>query len=938
MNDALKKTGTSLTTDKADYFTNSNQEYIESLYNNYLENPGSIDKQWQKFFEGFEFGVSQSKTSKAQPFFESQIPIEDLRNQAHIYAKLDPLNLINKDPKELYKKLGLSTIQEDSQVGDSQVGDSQVNGHASPNNNIVNSQNFNKTLSFVTKTYCSTLSVQFNNCSEDKRSFLINEFENKGLSPRLNTEQKKKLLYDLISVEAMEKFLHSRFVGMKRFSIEGNDTGITLLETILQQASIKELIIGMAHRGRINVLTNFMEKAIKNVLAEFDGRVESHLTNSGGDVKYHLGFSTDRKTQKGSVVHISLAFNPSHLESVTPVVAGSTWAKQLLQNDNKKDQILPVIIHGDAAFSGQGVVYESFQMGKLKGYDVGGIIHIVFDNQLGFTTIPEDARSTPYSSDIAKICDIPVIHVNADAVESVVRAAQIAVAYRETFKSDIVIRHLGYRRYGHNEGDEPMYTQPHLYQVIKDHPSVYQIWSKQLIAEGTVTTEEVQTYYKNKIAQLQEILDAIRSEPQKKYIEIIGGAWKGLKKVNDDQSQFLFVETDALKTDVDKTFQAITHPPKGFHWHPKLEKQYKKAYQNYIDNKLINWSFAEMAAYGTLILEGTSVRLTGQDVVRGTFSHRHAKFFDTQTEKEYSPLDTLNPGKANFFIHNSLLSEIGVLGFDYGVSTANPWILTIWEAQFGDFANGAQVIIDQFIVSAEEKWNRMSGIVLFLPHGYEGQGPEHSSARLERYLTQCINNNIQVCYPTTPAQIFHLLRRQQKRDFRKPLIVMSPKSLLRHPKVISHVDELCNEDIGFKEVLLDNTTDPHTVTEILLCSGKIYYELITEREKQALQTKSKQHQAILRLEQIYPFPYHKLRDILTNYPHLQQIRWVQEESQNMGAFHFVSFYIYSLLRSLNLEKEFKYIGRPPSSSPATGSNQRHKLEQQRIIQTALNQT
>ena len=741
-----------VTENKADYFTNSNKEYIESLYNDYLKNPDSIDQQWQKFFEGFEFGLNQNATPKSPSFFEGPSVIESLRNCAHIYAKLDPLNLTPKDPKELYKKLGLSEIQETS----------QINSHGSSKNSV-NSQKTNNISSLI-ETYCSHLSVQFNNCSEEKRKFLINEFEHKGISPRLSAGQKKKLLYELVSVEAMEKFLHSRFVGRKRFSIEGNDTGITLLETVLQQASIKELVIGMAHRGRINVLTNFMGKAIKNVLAEFDGKVEAHLTNPGGDVKYHLGFSTDRKTEKGSV-HISLAFNPSHLESVTPVVAGSTWAKQLLQSDGKTDQILPIIIHGDAAFSGQGVVYESFQMGKLKGYDVGGIIHIVFDNQIGFTTIPEDARSTPYSSDIAKVCDIPVIHVNADAVESVVRAAQIAVAYRETFKSDIVIRHLGYRRYGHNEGDEPMYTQPYMYQVIKDHPPAYQIWSKQLIAEGVVTVDEVQTYYKNKIAELQEILEVVRSEPEKKQIEVIGGAWKGLKKVSDDQSQFLFVETAALRTDIDKTFEAMTHPPKGFHWHPKLEKQYKRAYQNYVDNKLINWSFAEMAAYGTLILEGTSVRLTGQDVVRGTFSHRHAYFFDTQTEKEYSPLSTLNQGKASLFIHNSLLSEVAVLGFDYGVSTANPWMLTIWEAQFGDFANGAQVIIDQFIVSAEEKWNRMSGIVLFLPHGYEGQGPEHSSARLERYLTQCINNNIQVCYPTNTGSNFPFIEKATKEGF-----------------------------------------------------------------------------------------------------------------------------------------------------------------------------
>ena len=528
-----------------------------------------------------------------------------------------------------------------------------------------------------------------------------------------------------------------------------------------------------------------------------------------------------------------------------------------------------------------------------------------------------------------------MIHVNADELESVVRAGQIAVAYREKFKSDIVIRHLGYRRHGHNEGDEPMYTQPQMYQIIKNHPTVYQKWSKQLVTEGIVKKESVEKRYKDKTAQLQNILNEVRSQPPMQKTNKIGGAWKGLKKVNDDKSQFVLTETLALKTDIDKTFHAMSHPPEGFNWNPKLAKQYAKMYERYAQEKIVNWTFAEMAAYGSLILEGVSIRLTGQDVVRGTFSHRHAKFFDTQTEAEYSPLNTLNAGKAEFMVYNSLLSETAVLGFEYGVSTAHPWMLTIWEAQFGDFANGAQVIIDQFIVSAEEKWNRMSGVVLFLPHGYEGQGPEHSSARLERYLTQCINNNIQVCYPTTPAQIFHLLRRQQKRDFRKPLIVMSPKSLLRHPKVISPVDDLCMEGVSFKEVLNDPAVDPNDVSEILLCSGKIYYDLLATRAEIHQQKGEKAHQAILRLEQIYPFPYNQLKQIFMVYPHLKQVCWVQEEPQNMGAFRFVSFYMYPLLKELHLEKDFKYIGRRPSSSPATGSAQRHKLEQQTILYTAL---
>ncbi len=900
-------------TQKTSYFTSNNRQYIESLYQTYLDNPNSLEKEWQRFFEGLEFNLNQPST-KTSVSSQTQDLKDIFRNQGYTYAQLDPLNLTNKDIKEISQKLGISSNKSNTQ--------NTLNGSTEKLN----------PLEFLTQTYCSTLAVQMNDCTPEQREFLIQEFEDKGPLPQLTTDQKKTLLYQLISVEAMEKFLHSRFVGMKRFSIEGNDTGIIILETILQQASIKEMIVGMTHRGRINVLTNFMGRAIKTVLAEFDGKLDPTEGSQSGDVKYHLGFSTDRKTAQGHSVHISLAFNPSHLESVTPVVAGSTWAKQFLQNDKDKTQVLPVMIHGDAAFAGQGIVYELFQMASLEGYNIGGIIHIIFDNQIGFTTDIQDARSTLYSSDVAKVCNVPVLHVNADSVESAVRATQIAIAYRKKFKSDIVIRHLGYRRHGHNEGDEPMYTQPQMYQVIKNHPTVYQKWSEQLATEGVITLEEAQKHYQNKIQQLQEFLNSIRSEPQTKRIEVIGGAWKGLKKVNDDKSQFAYTETAALRIDIEKTFQAITSPPQNFHWNPKLARQYKKAYEMYERDQLINWSFAEIAAYGTLILEGINVRLTGQDVVRGTFSHRHAKFFDVKTGEVYAPLSTLNQGKADFIVKNSLLSEVAALGFEYGVSTANPWMLTLWEAQFGDFANGAQVIIDQFIVSAEEKWNRMSGIVLLLPHGYEGQGPEHSSARLERYLTQCINNNIQVCYPTTPAQIFHLLRRQQKRDFRKPLIVMAPKSLLRHPQVISSVEELCDENIGFREILSDvSILDPQKVTHLIVCSGKIYYELLAYKQQQNL----KQGPAILRLEQIYPFPYYQLKDILEGYPQLKQVLWVQEEPQNMGAFHFVSFYMHSLIKDLQLEKGFQYVGRPPSASPATGSAQRHKIEQEKIIYTSV---
>ena len=893
-----------------DYMNSLSSDYIDSLHKDYLQNPLSVGVEWRRFFEGLELGLSakESITGVSGASF-----IDTLRNTAHRFALLDPLGINNVSHDEIYKLLN------SKEQSDLTKDNFYIKKGCKTNKDV---------LDFLVKTYCSHITVQFNDCSKAEKDFLVNEFEQKGSNPKLTDRQKLNYFNQLNSIEAMEKFLHSRFVGAKRFSIEGSDTGILLLEVLLEKCKAENFVIAMAHRGRINVLTNFMGKAINIVLSEFDGQ-NSILNgkNESGDVKYHMGFSTLRTTEHGPI-NISLAFNPSHLEYVCPVVSGSSWAKQ--RNNGKQNymSVLPVMIHGDAAFAGQGVVYETLQMSGLVANNIGGTVHIVFDNQIGFTVNPHESKTALYSTDIAKVSNTPVIHVNADKVEHVIRAAQIAITYRNKFFKDIVIRHVGYRRHGHNEGDEPSYTQPSMYDKIKKHPTVRQMYADQLTKQKIATESEIENLYEQKINELQGILDNVRKTPLKLKPDVIRGSWTGLRRTCEDDDMFVRIDTSGLRADIDKVIKAIVQPPKNFNWHPKLKKQYEKIYEQYKTNGLMNWTLAEMAAYGSLILEGTSVRITGQDSVRGTFSHRHAKYFDHKNKSVYSPLDTLSSGETSFIIHNSFLSETAVLGFEYGVSAADPWMLTIWEAQFGDFANGAQVIIDQFIVAAESKWNRMSGVVLFLPHGYEGQGPEHSSARLERFLSLCTNNNMQVCNPTTPAQFFHLLRRQVKRDFRKPLVIMTPKSLLRHRKVVSHIDELCSDSITFNEVLEEKTDNKESITKILLCSGKIYYDLLEKKQEEEID-----NVVIVRLEQVYPFPGLYINKILKQYPNIKDLCWVQEEPRNMGAYRFVRTQMYSILNRVKLD--LKYIGRPLSASPATGCSKRHAKEQEKIINESL---
>ncbi|MEK6628475.1 MAG: 2-oxoglutarate dehydrogenase E1 component, partial [Bdellovibrionota bacterium] len=787
----------------------------------------------------------------------------------------------------------------------------------------------NEIITHLKAVYCGKLTVQCAEAFPEIRNWFIKEFEQSAAAFKLTNEEKKEILGSVTQAESLEKFIHTRYVGTKRFSIEGGDALLPMLDRITSVAAeknVEEIIIGMAHRGRINILANYMKKNIAQMFADFNGPtdLEAPIEDYDGDVKYHLGYSQVIKTKSGNVA-THLAFNPSHLEAANPVVLGMVRASQRRKKDTKdRSRVVPVLIHGDAAFAAQGVVMEVFQMAHVRGYNVGGSIHIVVDNQVGFTTNPENGRSSHYSSDVAKVLAIPVIHCNGDDVESCVRAVDIAVRYRQEWKRDIVVNMTCYRRFGHNEGDEPAYTQPLMYDIIRKHPTLRELYAKQLVQSGACDQSYADSLMTNRMNDLQKIYEEAKASPPKIKTFKFDGAWEGLKKATQtdiESSAKTSVDVGALK----KIGAQAAEVPAGFNIHPKLVKlvETRKAMAN--GTEAVDWGMAELLAYGSLIAEGTSVRLTGQDCVRGTFTHRHAAFYDTKTGEACFPLKQLNSSSTNFCVYDSILSEYAVMGFEYGNSITDPSFLTMWEAQFGDFANGAHIIIDQFLVSGESKWQQMSGLVLLLPHGYEGQGPEHSSARLERFLQLSAQNNIQVTNLTTPSQIFHALRRQVKRNFRKPLIVMSPKSLLRHPRATSTIEEIATG--SFQEVINDQfITEAKKVEKIVFVSGKLYYELLEEREKTRDLTT-----ALVRLEQISPFPAHKVKETLTLYSNAKKLIWTQEEPKNMGSYQYVYFKFTELMDALNLKLNVTYVGRPDRASPATGSIYRHKAEQQQII-------
>lgn len=893
-----------------------NLEYLESLYNQFKISPDSIEVEWKRFFEGVEF-AKDGAFGLSEKELEVYNLISAYRNYGHFEADLDPLTNSVAPSEQL--SLGKFNLSEKDLSQKFQIGSMIGKPNAS----------LSEIIAHLKSVYCGRLTVQCAEALPDVRNWFINEFEKNPTGFKLTNEEKKEILNSVTQAESLEKFIHTRYVGTKRFSLEGGDALLPMLDLITQKgAALKaeELVIGMAHRGRVNVLANYMQKDVATMFADFNGptELEAPVEDFDGDVKYHLGYSKVKKTKAGDV-EAHLAFNPSHLEAVNPVVLGMARASQRKRKDTKdRGRVIPVLIHGDAAFAGQGIVMEVFQMAHVRGYNVGGCIHIVIDNQVGFTTNPENSRSSHYSSDVAKVLAIPVIHCNGDDVESCVRAVDIAVRYRQEWKRDIVINMTCYRRYGHNEGDEPAYTQPLMYDIIRKHPTLRELYIKQLVQSGACDQAYADSLMTNKMNELQKIYEDAKTSPPKVKTFKFEGAWKGLKKATQsdiESAANTSVDTATLK----KIGMMLSEIPTGFNLHPKLTKlvETRRAMAN--GTEPIDWGMAELLAYGSLINEGTSVRLTGQDCVRGTFTHRHAAFYDTKTGEAFFPLKQLNSEKTNLCIYDSILSEYAVMGFEYGNSITDPSFLTMWEAQFGDFSNGAQIIIDQFLSAGEAKWQQMSGLVLLLPHGYEGQGPEHSSARLERYLQLSAQNNIQVANLTTPSQIFHALRRQVRRDFRKPLVVMSPKSLLRHPRATNMIDEIAKG--SFQEVINDPfITDAKKVEKIVFVSGKLYYELLEEREKtRNLST------ALVRLEQISPFPAHKVKEIFSLYSNAKKMVWAQEEPKNMGSYQFVFFKFMELITQLNLKLSMTYAGRPERSSPAVGSIYRHRDEQQQLI-------
>ncbi len=784
-------------------------------------------------------------------------------------------------------------------------------------------------LETLRQTYCGKIGCEYMNIQHpEQKRWLQQRMEPEANNWPLEPERCIRVLEGLLRAEEFEHFLHARFVGQKRFALEGGETAIAILEELLERAAshnVHEIVIGMAHRGRLNVLANVIGKPLTQIFSEFEGEIDPASTQGSGDVKYHLGASGVRKTSNGAEIVVSVSPNPSHLEAVDPVVEGIVRPKQDRLGDTERERVIPLLIHGDAAFAGQGVVAETLNLSQLDGYWTGGTIHLIINNQIGFTTLPDEARSTPYSTDVARGVQAPIFHVNGDDPEAAIRVAQIAFDYRQQFKKDVVIDMICYRRHGHNEGDDPSYTQPILYRRIKEHPSVAVLYSQRLVRQGILTAEQIEAMRKRITGELSKAFDA--SQETAEHFEVAE-----LSAVPNEEIAHESPSTAIDRASLERVIGAVTTFPEYFHLHPKLRNFIERRRQALQTGGPLDWAFAETLAFGTLVLEGTPVRLSGQDSSRGTFSQRHLAFYDYETGKRYIPLQHISRDQARFEVFDSSLSEYAVLGFEFGYSVADPLTLVLWEAQFGDFANGAQIMIDQFISSAESKWGQPSGLVLLLPHGYEGQGPEHSSARINRFLSLCAENNLQVANCTTPAQYFHLLRRQMfggpdRRGVRKPLILFTPKSLLRHPKAVSMIDDLTAG--GFREVLSESANiEPADVSRVIFCSGKIYYELLAARDEQQAR-----HIAIVRVEQLYPFPEVQVNEMLLRYPPRAEVLWVQEEPRNMGAWRFMQDRIGALVEATG--RDLHYVGRPESASPATGSGKRHQQEQAEIVGDAI---
>ena len=747
------------------------------------------------------------------------------------------------------------------------------------------------------------------------------KIEKDALAFNPSKEKKQRILTKLNEAVVFENFLHTKYLGQKRFSLEGGETTIAALDAIINKGAelgAEEVMIGMAHRGRLNVLANIMGKTYEQIFNEFEGGATPDLTMGDGDVKYHLGFSSQVTATNGKTVELKLAPNPSHLEAVNPVVEGFVRAKLDGEYNDDQDKIIPILIHGDAAIAAQGIVYEVVQMGKLDGYNTGGTIHFVINNQVGFTTDFDDARSSIYCTDVAKLVDAPVMHVNGDDPEAVIFCVEFATEYRQRFNRDVFIDMVCYRRHGHNESDEPKFTQPSLYNKISKHPNPREVYNKTLIQRGEIEAQIAKGMDKEFRSLLQDRLNMVKQKPLPYVYQPLEEEWRNLRRSKPEDFE-KSPDTSISDELIEKVAKALTTVPEGFKPIKQIEKQLKQRTDMFFKDQQLNWAGGELLAYGSLLLEGKKVRLTGQDVQRGTFSHRHAVLRDANTNEAYNSLNHLGEGQARFDIHNSLLSEFAVMGFEFGYAMANPNALAIWEAQFGDFANGAQVMVDQFVSCSETKWQRMNGMVLLLPHGYEGQGPEHSNARPERYLQLSAEYNMTVANITTPANFFHALRRQLTWEFRKPLIVMSPKSLLRHPRAISPLDDF--KSGGFKEVIADGYVSTRSVKRVILCSGKVYYDLLEKQEKD-----KRKDVALIRIEQLHPFPKTQVDKLLAKYKKAEFF-WLQEEPENMGYWSFV--------QRAYADKALQLISRKASASPATGYAKQHALEQKQLVEKAF---
>ena len=934
-------------------FLSQNALFIEELYNEYLKNPNSVDESWRKYFSeseenkndfkdffsgpswrkrcnkiiGYQEEVNiDVKKEKDSPSKISDVSlkiaklIDAFRSYGHMAVKLDPLGLTNKNlPKELdYRNYGIKEEELEQQV--------YVDGAFGQQEMLLKTLYQN-----LVNTYSGRFAIEFIQIDNyEEREWLRTTIESDAGVIVFDKMKKKKILNSLIEVEMFEEYLHTKFPGAKRFSIEGGEGSITAIEEVMEKSAenhVQEAVFGMAHRGRLSVLAKIMKKPYRAMFSEFKGSIFiPDDLNLPGDVKYHLSASVDVEIN-GKSMHLTLTPNPSHLELVNSVVSGRVRAKQDDIADNNRERVMGVLLHGDAAFSGQGSVMESLVLSNVKGYTVGGTIHIITNNQIGFTTNVSDGRSSRYCTDIAKMIGAPIFHVNGDDPESVAYVSSIASEYRIKFKKDVFIDVVCYRKYGHNEGDEPMFTQPKMYNVIHKHKTPSTIYAQKVLNSGDITQEEINEI-KQKFKEFLNTEFELSDSYKAQKADWLQGVWKGFDAFLSDKNKDISTGVD--KKELKSLADPLSNVPIDFHVNAKIDRVLKSRREMLEKEEGIDWGMGETLAYATLLKDGYNIRISGEDVERGTFSHRHAVVVDQESEAKYTPLQNLGEGqKANFEIHNSVLSELAVMGFEYGYSYSSPDTLVIWEAQYGDFANSAQMMIDQYISSGKDKWLRMSGLVLLLPHGYEGQGPEHTSARLERYLQLCANDNMTVANCTTPASIFHLLRRQMLRNYRCPLIIMTPKSLLRHKLAVSKLADFA-ESTHFKSIIEDDIRDFNKIEKLIFCSGKVYYDLFEEREG-----RNENKVALIRLEELYPYPKKEIIQQFGKYKNIRQIIWCQEEHKNMGAWQYIKPKFEEVLKEIGNKLEVKYVGRDESASPAAGYTKLHLEELNKFLKKAF---